>query len=76
MIAQRPSGGLLHAPVANPSCTPRFRLVRVLPLANRGWQSNRGYPLGTTMIYTHVLNRGGRGVRSPADGLARPLDER
>ena len=25
----------------------------------------------TTMIYTHVLNRGGRGVRSPADALAR-----
>ena len=23
-----------------------------------------------TMIYTHVLNRGGLGVRSPADGLA------
>jgi integron integrase len=23
----------------------------------------------TTMIYTHVLTRGGRGVRSPADGL-------
>ncbi len=23
----------------------------------------------TTMIYTHVLNRGGRGVKSPADGL-------
>jgi len=23
----------------------------------------------TTMIYTHVLNRGGRGVRSPADVL-------
>ena len=22
----------------------------------------------TTMIYTHVLNRGGRAVRSPADG--------
>ena len=30
----------------------------------------------TTMIYTHVLNRGGRGVRSPADGLGRPSDER
>jgi integron integrase len=30
----------------------------------------------TTMIYTHVLNRGGRGVRSPADGLARGRDER
>ena len=26
----------------------------------------------TTMIYTHVLNRGGRGVRSPADALPRP----
>jgi len=30
----------------------------------------------TTMIYTHVLNRGGRGVRSPADRLIRPPDER
>ena len=28
------------------------------------------------MIYTHVLNRGGRGVRSAADGLARDPDER
>ncbi len=26
--------------------------------------------VATTMIYTHVLNRGGRGVRSPVDGLA------
>ena len=26
----------------------------------------------TTMIYTHVLNRGGRGVRSPVDGLWHP----
>ncbi len=31
-------------------------------------------PLGnkdvkTTMIYTHVLNKGGKGVRSPVDGL-------
>jgi len=23
--------------------------------------------VATTMIYTHVLNRGGRGVRSPLD---------
>ena len=28
--------------------------------------------VATTMIYTHVLNRGGKGVRSPADGLAVP----
>ena len=27
----------------------------------------------TTMIYTHVLNRGGLGVRSPADTLWRPI---
>jgi site-specific recombinase XerC len=25
--------------------------------------------VSTTMIYTHVLNRGGKGVRSPADTL-------
>jgi site-specific recombinase XerD len=25
--------------------------------------------VSTRMIYTHVLNRGGRGVRSPADSL-------
>ena len=25
------------------------------------------------MIYTHVLNRGGRGVRSPADALVQGL---
>jgi hypothetical protein len=23
------------------------------------------------MIYTHILNRGGKGIRSPADGLAK-----
>jgi len=28
--------------------------------------------VSTTMIYTHVLNRGGRGVRSPADRLIAP----
>jgi site-specific recombinase XerD len=25
--------------------------------------------VATTMIHTHVLNRGGKGVRSPADAL-------
>jgi integron integrase len=29
--------------------------------------------VSTTMIYTHVLNRGGRGVRSPADALTSAL---
>jgi hypothetical protein len=27
----------------------------------------------TTMIYTHVLNRGGKGVRSPVDALSASL---
>ena len=31
--------------------------------------------VSTTMIYTHVLNRGGRGVQSPADRLGLDLDE-
>jgi site-specific recombinase XerD len=30
----------------------------------------------TTMIYTHVLNRGGRGVRSPPDSLPPVSHER
>lgn len=30
--------------------------------------------LKTTMIYTHVLNRGGRAVRSPIDELSLPGD--
>jgi integron integrase len=29
--------------------------------------------LQTTMIYTHVLNRGGRAVRSPLDAIAHPF---
>jgi len=29
--------------------------------------------VGTTMIYAHVLNRGGQGVRSPLDGLQENL---
>ena len=27
----------------------------------------------TTMIYTHVLNRGGRAVQSPLDRLRKPV---
>lgn len=32
--------------------------------------------VSTTMIYTHVLNRGGRAVKSPADGLLGPANKR
>ena len=31
--------------------------------------SNRNCSVNTTMIYTHVLSRGGKGVHSPADRL-------
>jgi integron integrase len=37
------------------------------PNADRSWQWHAD--VSTTMIYTHVLNRGGSGVRSPADRL-------
>ena len=30
--------------------------------------------VATTMIYTHVLNKGGRGVRSPLDALVAAVD--
>ena len=30
--------------------------------------------VSTRMVYTHVLNRGGRGVRSPVDSLGAGLD--
>ena len=34
------------------------------------WLLEEGYKdVKTTMVYTHVLKRGGRGVKSPADSL-------
>jgi len=31
--------------------------------------------VSTTMIYTHVLNKGGRGVKSPLDRVEQPVAE-
>jgi integrase len=28
--------------------------------------------VSTTMVYTHVLNKGGKGVRSPLDRIEQP----
>ena len=47
---------------------PRLRLVRCTPFLLPG-ASRSFWIVNTTMIYTHVLNRGPAGVGSPADGL-------
>jgi len=43
-------------------------------LGYKSMQSNGD--IRATMTYTHVLNRGGLGIRSSADGLALRSDER
>ena len=48
--------------------TPKRAMVQRLTKNN--WrQELLGHKDVRTTIYTHVLNRGGRRVRSPADGL-------
>ena len=43
-----------------------WKMVTMSALSRDSWII---VDVSTTMIYTHVLNRGGRGVRSPADAL-------
>jgi hypothetical protein len=52
-------------------------MVAILDAEMRGGGKELGHKdVRTTMIYTHVLNRGGRGIGSPADILIRRSDER
>ena len=71
-VCSHPTSGIWADP-KNSSLTPVPPCVRPLgqrpKLLDRLAEALRARHYKTTMIYTHVLNRGPAGVRSPVDGL-------
>ncbi len=67
------------SPFFKPASCPTFRHLFATHLLEHGYkistvqESLDHRDVSPTLIYTHVLNRGVRGVRSPADALTQGL---